>query len=160
MNRRKSIGQGFLSRRSIQGQRRNETSSLQDTVRVVKRRRLLVDRSVPGTNQEALGTGLMGGGAKEKGQVDEVFVERGRHSLPFESPQETGRKVAGCLSSVVWHTFLQEEAERSKEHPTQPKVSQRGFLRRINDIRAVGKISKLWHLCPTSSAYLPGANHL
>jgi pimeloyl-ACP methyl ester carboxylesterase len=92
---------------------------------------------------KALGTGLMGGGGKEKGQIDEMFVERGRHNFLFDNPKESGTKVAMWLNDAIWPAFLREEDERSKEPVPDTKGFQEGFLQRMKEVRPMGKSSKL-----------------
>jgi pimeloyl-ACP methyl ester carboxylesterase len=92
---------------------------------------------------KAIGAGLVGGGGKEKGQVDELFVERGRHNFPFENPQESGAIVANWLKKAIWPAFLQEEENRSDEPVPDPKHFQVGFQQRMKEVRPMGKSSKL-----------------
>jgi pimeloyl-ACP methyl ester carboxylesterase len=93
--------------------------------------------------KNALGTGLMGGGGKEKGQVDESFVGQGRHTFLFDNPKESGAIVAGWLMKVVWPMFLQEEFERSKEPLPKPRDFQQGWLQRMEEVRPTDMPSKL-----------------
>jgi hypothetical protein len=91
----------------------------------------------------AIGTGLMGGGGKEKGQVDERFVGQGRHTFLFDNPVESGAIVADWLMKVVWPMFLQEEIERSKEPLPKPRDFQEGLLQRMKEVRPMTIPSKL-----------------
>jgi hypothetical protein len=91
----------------------------------------------------AIGKDLMGGGGKQKGQVDEKFVGRGRHNFLFDNPEESGAIVARWLIKVVWPMFLQDEVERSKEPLPKPKDFQQGFLQRTEEVRSMPKPSKL-----------------
>lgn len=90
-----------------------------------------------------LGTGLMGGGGKIKGQVDEIFVERGRHNFPFENPQESGAIVARWLENVMWPAYLQEDSERTHDVVPKSNQFQEGFLQRLKEVRPMSKSSKL-----------------
>ena len=90
-----------------------------------------------------LGTSLMGGGGKERGQVEEMFVEHGRHNFLFDNPSESGAIVANWLNDTIWPMFLKEEAGRLKEPITNPKDFQEGFRQRMENVRPMAKPSKL-----------------
>lgn len=91
----------------------------------------------------ALGTGLMGGGGKERGQVEEKFVEHGRHNFLFDNPSESGAIVANWLSGTIWPMFLKEEAGGLKEPIANSKDFQEGFRQRMENVRPMAKPSKL-----------------
>ncbi len=92
---------------------------------------------------DTIGTGMMGGGVKEKDQVDDKFVEPGRHNVLFDNPQESGTIAAEWLKEVVWPTFLQEEVERSRESLPSSNRLQEGFSQRVKRVRLREKLLKL-----------------
>lgn len=138
--------------RTINGFYRPEGSRIKECMKAIHCKTLLMwsseDNSISDQPYrerftKELGTGLMGGGGLVKGQVDEIFVERGRHNFPFENPQESGAIVASWLENVMLPAYLQEESERTDDVIPTSNQFQQGFLQRMKEVRPMGKSSKL-----------------
>lgn len=138
--------------RILKGFYRSEVSIVKEAIRSISCKTLLVwSRQENSISNEpyrarftqALGTGILGGGGKGRGQVDESFIEHGRHNFLFDNPMESAAKVALWLNNAVWTTFLQEEDSRSHEPAPHPKGFQQGFSERLKEVRPMGRMPKL-----------------
>jgi hypothetical protein len=87
------------------------------------------------------GTGLAGGGGKEKGQVDEQFVEGG-HLLPLLVPTKTADAIVNWLAATFWPLWLKEEAARTGEAPIDPVNLPEEVVKRLGVKKKQGDSSK------------------
>lgn len=55
------------------------------------------------------GTNSSGAGGMKTGQIDEAYVEKGGHTLPFDNPHGTARQVAQWLGGKWWQEWQQAQ---------------------------------------------------
>lgn len=80
------------------------------------------------------GTGHGGGGGRSTGQVQEVYVDKGGHALPFDNPTGTSAKVADWLGGEFWVWWQDEELRRRSEPPIDPVKVPPEHLERISKL--------------------------